>query len=138
MWNVECGICERVCPVLNYESDNKYERSSYAAWSYDESIRINSTSGGIFSEIACYVITNGGCVVGARYSENQEIYHTIIDNIPDIKLLRQSKYAQSRKGNIFEIVEKKLENGITVLFVGAPCETAVVILRNYNHIIILK
>lgn len=46
---------------------------------------------GVFTEIANYVIENGGCVVGAKYADNHLVEHSIIFEKDDIGLLRQSK-----------------------------------------------
>ena len=46
----DCGICESVCPmyILLPQGDKPL---SFAAWSHDKTIRINSSSGGVFSGV---------------------------------------------------------------------------------------
>ncbi len=48
---VECGLCEKVCPVLN-----QYERHEpiqvLAAINKDEAVRAKSSSGGVFTLLA--------------------------------------------------------------------------------------
>lgn len=74
----ECGLCKKVCPVIKDICINEYDTVAYAAWSKNEKIRYCSTSGGVFTEIANYVIENGGCVVGAKYADNHLVEHSII------------------------------------------------------------
>ena len=118
----ECGLCKKVCPVIKDICINEYDTVAYAAWSKNEKIRYCSTSGGVFTEIANYVIENGGCVVGAKYADNHLVEHSIIFEKDDIGLLRQSKYVQSNLGNIFKEVKSQLQLGKNVLFVGTPCQ----------------
>jgi coenzyme F420-reducing hydrogenase beta subunit len=124
-----CGSCSRcysVCPALNSPGTDENETAFkiYAAWSLDGETRYNSTSGGIFTELAKAIIENGGCVAGAKYNANHLVEHTLIDKIDDIYLLRQSKYVQSETKDIFRKAGAKLEEGRQVLFSGTPCQCA--------------
>ncbi len=68
---VNCGICEKVCPILNQNHNKiKTEPIAYAACNKDEKIRLQSSSGGVFSLIAEYVIMQGGIVFGACFDNN--------------------------------------------------------------------
>lgn len=69
-----------------------------AAWSKDENIRINSTSGGLFSELAKgFMKEKETFVVGAIYNKDFLVEHYITNQMKDLELLRQSKYVQSDK-----------------------------------------
>lgn len=122
---INCGICEKTCPVLNgIKSENNPQPSAYAAWSLDEDIRFNSTSGGIFSELAKKIISDGGYVAGASYNNKHLVEHCMISDNDGIFLLRQSKYVQSSSGNIYKEIKDVLNMGKTVMFVGTPCQCA--------------
>ena len=123
---IECNICLNKCPVANPTTvlSNYLTPLVFASWSLDESIRINSTSGGIFSELAKGVLKEGGCVAGAQYNAQHLVEHTLIDNATDLMKLRQSKYIQSDVKDIYIHVKKALEKQKIVLFVGSPCEIA--------------
>jgi len=127
----ECGFCNKVCPVLRrYSKSGSVDNPKiFAAWSLDEEIRLNSTSGGIFSELAKLVLADKGIVVGAIYNKKNEIEHYAINNVNELGRLRQSKYAQSSIGLIYIKIKKYLEEGKEVLFCGAPCQNAA--LANY-------
>lgn len=122
---VRCGLCEKTCPIVNAAGIKTYsEPRVYAAWNINPEIRINSTSGGVFSALSDAVIQRGGSVVGARYDERFNVVHSIIDDLAGIEALRQSKYVQSDLGDIFQQVRSLLERGKLVLFCGTPCQSA--------------
>lgn len=120
---IECGMCEKVCPVLHKKEPVEYIKV-YAAKTCDEHIRYNSSSGGIFTVLAEQVILQGGVVFGARFDENWEVCHSFTENIEDLALFRESKYMQSRIGNSYLMTEKFLKDGRIVLFTGTPCQVA--------------
>lgn len=62
---VECGLCEKVCPVL-HPSDARRPIMVYAARAKDE-VRLCASSGGIFPLLAETVIKNGGVVWGVAW-----------------------------------------------------------------------
>jgi coenzyme F420-reducing hydrogenase beta subunit len=119
-----CGDCRRRCPVLNKPCHNSGEPEVYAAWSLDIETRHNSTSGGIFTELALSVLKRGGFVAGAKYGERHTVEHCLIDRIEDISLLRQSKYVQSDTRGIFSRAGAALRTGKELLFCGTPCQCA--------------
>lgn len=121
----ECGLCEKSCPILKkMKSRNSGNPRVYAAWSLDEEVRFNSTSGGLFTELAKLITCIGGYVAGAKYNKQHLVEHHIIGDEGEIPLLRQSKYVQSDKGLIFSEIKKLLEKDKLVMFVGSPCEGA--------------
>ena len=71
---VDCGLCEKVCPVINQDSERE-PLEVYAAKNDDESIRLQSSSGGIFTLLAEKIIEDGGVVFGARFNEKWEVIH---------------------------------------------------------------
>lgn len=122
---IKCGLCIKICPVIQGIKEECYHQPEvYAAWNLDQEIRINSTSGGVFSALAKSFILSRGLVVGACYDDNFTIRHVVIEKEEDIKKLRQSKYAQSNVGDIFKVVKKYLMAGKMVLFCGTPCQSA--------------
>lgn len=119
-----CGLCEEICPLINPLTKEEFEPKAYAAYSVDEEIRLESSSGGIFSEIAKCVLDNGGCVYGAAYNDNFDVVHICVDNENELYKLRGAKYAQSDLGNTFNNIKLKLDDGKLVLFSGTPCQVA--------------
>ncbi|EEC97020.1 4Fe-4S binding domain protein [Parabacteroides johnsonii DSM 18315] len=120
---VDCGLCERVCPVLNQSSERE-PLEVYAAFNKNEEIRMQSSSGGIFTALANQIIKEGGVVFGARFNEDWEVVHDYVETIEGLSVFRGSKYVQSRIGNTFSQTEQFLKQGRKVLFSGTPCQIA--------------
>lgn len=127
---IKCGKCRKVCPTLSNKIE-KLNQHYYSAWTKDEEIRINSSSGGIFSELAKYILENNGIVYGASFDDNFDLKHVPINDYNDISKLRGSKYLQSNLLNIFKNIKINAEKGINILFVGTPCQVAG--LKNYMN-----
>lgn len=124
-----CGICTKVCPVLNipHESikeDHFLEPETYVSWSLDNEIRINSSSGGIYPELAKHIINNNGIVYAVGWNANWLPEHKEITTISDIEKTIGSKYVQSYVGHSFNHAIQMLKNGKLILFIGTPCQIA--------------
>lgn len=119
---ISCGLCEKSCPIINPLKTAEYEPKAYAAYSKDEAMRLSSSSGGVFSEIAKAVLQRGGVVFGAAYNEQFEIVHICAENEEALAKLRGAKYAQSDLRGVFAQVRQNLEAGQKVLFSGTPCQ----------------
>ncbi|MCM1139934.1 MAG: Coenzyme F420 hydrogenase/dehydrogenase, beta subunit C-terminal domain [Muribaculum sp.] len=120
---INCGLCEKVCPVINQDDPQK-PLEVYAAKNLDDEIRMSSSSGGVFFALAKSVIDEGGVVFGARFNEKWEVVHDCADTLEGIKAFQTSKYVQSRVGDCFTRAEKYLMEGRKVLFTGTPCQLA--------------
>jgi NAD-dependent dihydropyrimidine dehydrogenase PreA subunit len=122
---VQCHICERVCP-LNHkvDSDQNFEQQIYAAKHLDSQIVESSSSGGAFTAISDYVLSQGGIVYGACFDSEFKVCHKRTTTKRERDLLKGSKYVQSDLGQTFSQVKQDLEQGETVLFTGTPCQNA--------------
>lgn len=118
---IECSLCENVCPVLN-QGKTKKPLKVYAAINSNEEVRKNSSSGGIFTLLAEYVLEQNGVVFGACFDENWGVRHGYTETIEGLKAFRGSKYTQSRIGNTYIQVKKFLEEDRKVLFTGTSCQ----------------
>ncbi len=120
-----CGKCEVSCPTLSKpRCQNQLKPKIYAAWSIDDEIHRESSSGGIFTELARSILYEGGYVAGARYNKSHLVEHFIVDNEKDLSVLRQSKYIQSEIGQNFKAIKMLLDEDKSVMFVGTPCQVA--------------
>ena len=120
---ISCGTCRKVCPVQSNTERKNVEPKAYAAFSKDDDLRMESSSGGVFSELADEVLKLGGAVYGASYSDIFEIRHICVEKRDDLWKLRGAKYAESELGYIFVDIENRLKEGKPVLFAGTPCQT---------------
>lgn len=122
---IRCGACKRVCPIINNRMvPSEKLPVAYACINKDCDIQEKSSSGGVFSLIAEFVINRGGVVFGAAFNENLEVEHIPVDKIDELERLRGSKYVQSKIGNTYNDVRLYLEQGRWVLFTGTPCQVA--------------
>lgn len=120
---IDCGLCEKVCPVLNQNNARK-PLQVFAAKNKNEIQRLHSSSGGIFILLAEQIIQNGGVVFGARFDKNWEVEHCYAETIEELQPLMRSKYVQSRIANTYKEAESFLKHGRQVLFVGTSCQIA--------------
>ena len=126
---VDCGLCQKTCPINNHPIANDPQKV-YSGWSSDETVRISSSSGGAFTEIARPILKEGGVVFGCALDEKLQAYHTYVETLEDLATkLRGSKYVQSRIGNSYAQAKDFLKQGKKVLFSGTPCQIAG--LKNY-------
>lgn len=135
---INCKICESVCPVIEKKVTNKELISIYAAYVQDDNVRMDSSSGGVFSEIATEVLNRNGVVFGAAYNNEYMVEHIQISSKEDLSKLRGAKYAQSELRECFHEVQKYLTEGRDVLFVGLPCQIAGLksfLSKNYSTLI---
>lgn len=120
---IECGLCEKVCPVIN-QAEPKQPLEVYAAKNWDEEVRYGSSSGGIFTQLAHATIDKGGVVFGASFNENWEVAHNYTETHEGIANFRGSKYVQSIIGDTYRQAEIFLKQRREVLFSGTPCQIA--------------
>lgn len=120
---IDCGLCEKVCPIQNAPRlvDSLGNRA-YAAIGQNEEIRSVSSSGGVFTILATQVIREGGVVFGVRFDERWEAVFDYVDNVEGLSFFRGSKYMQARVGNAFRDAEQMLKKGRKVMFVGTGCQ----------------
>lgn len=121
---VECGCCEKACPILKDTAYKSKELSAYAALSIDKTIRMESSSGGVFTELTKKIICQNGVVYGAVYNEQFEVQHCCIDTEDGLKSIRGAKYSESNLDTTFVDVSSRLKQGQKVLFSGTPCQVA--------------
>ena len=121
---IHCGLCYKKCPAIFPEYKNSAAPECYAAMG-DNALRENSSSGGMFSIIADYVLRRGGYVCGAAYAgDKTSVEHIIISSADDLHKLRGSKYVQSKIGDTYIKIKQLLDGGNIVFFTGCPCQVA--------------
>lgn len=119
---ISCGQCLKHCASMFPVYDKSQEPVCYAAYASDARIRMNSSSGGLFSLFALETLKKNGAVVGAAFNEGFLVDQVLIESEEDLQKLRGSKYLQSDSGEIYRKVKKVLDEGRDVLFCGTPCQ----------------
>ena len=120
---IDCGLCEKVCPVINQEEAQKPIKV-FAAYNKDEEIREQSSSGGIFTLLAEETIKKDGVVFGVKFNKDWMPEFGYAETVEDIAPFRGSKYVQAIVGNAYKQAEEFLKAGREVLFSGTPCQIA--------------
>lgn len=121
---IDCHLCEKVCPII--EPANKVVRylqpRIFAAYSKDEKIRIDSTSGGIHSMLANVMYSRKAYVGGAVYNEDHTVSQIVDSNPNRLDEIRSSKYLQSIAEGVYREIKGLLRDGESVFFCGCPCQ----------------
>lgn len=120
---INCGLCEKVCPLLHKPAQHTI-LNVYGAKNCDDGIRYTSSSGGMFTLFAEQVLNSSGVVFGAAFDGSLQVCHTAVSTMQELTKLRGSKYVQSNMNGIFKQVRTLLAGGKKVLFSGTPCQIA--------------
>ena len=118
---VDCGLCKKVCPVLN-SGTYECEHIAYACYNKNEEERANSSSGGVFILLAKKVIEQGGVVFGACFDDEFNVIHSYADSLENLTKFMTSKYVQSTIGDTYKQAKDFLNNGRSVYYSGTPCQ----------------
>ncbi len=117
-----CATCVEVCPAHPFPTGPKPQHPTlFAAWTKDRQLLQESSSGGVFSELARPVLEKGGVVFGAAFDENMVVRQSAVETWGELGRLRGSKYVQSDPGDSYEAARKHLAAGRAVLYTGTPC-----------------
>ncbi len=126
---VDCGLCQKVCPVIQYDKRqiqrdaHNEAQMGYAARNKNYAQRLISSSGSIFPPIAEWILENDGIVVGAAYDEQFNVVHKIIDSTDGLVDIQGSKYLQCKADNTtFIRIREELKVGRLVLYAGMACQ----------------
>lgn len=123
-----CGSCVRVCPVMDAdegrETPIQIETDAYACINQNETMRLQSSSGGMFILLAQKILAAKGAVYGAAFDSDTSVSHIKIEKKNDLFKILGSKYLQSKISSTYRSVKEDLDTGKTVLFSGTPCQCA--------------
>lgn len=123
----DCGVCTKIC----YKFDKTVKITTkeilkgkplYAAWSNDDEVVNNTTSGGIGDLLAHQLQKEGYNVVGVIYNESKtKAEHKVTNSIEDLIFFRGSKYIQSYTYDAFKHIVNNSRNEKYAVF-GTPCQ----------------
>lgn len=119
---INCHLCEKVCPVINFKAPGEGLIGAYAIRANDSDIRERSSSGGIFYYLAKSVLDKGGSVVAPVFDGKFELHHQIITDPALIDKAMGAKYVQSKIDDVYTEVEYLLKDKKIVYFTGTPCQ----------------
>lgn len=133
----DCGRCGQVCPIIN-ESRKNYDNLYLGVQIKDEKIRYSSSSGGMFSILAQYVLEKNGVIYGAAYNRDMEVVHIEACDLQQLESIKKTKYVQSNMEGIYCRIQERLKKNQWVLFCGTPCQVYALLLylkKSYRTLI---
>lgn len=137
---VNCGLCDKVCDRID-ALNKSYPLKSLAVSSKNTELSLKSSSGGMFAELAKFVLSSGGVVFGCameKVCDKFVIKHISVDDEKDLYKLQGSKYVQSDIGISYLEAKKYLDENRNVLFSGTPCQIAglkAFLNKNYENLL---
>ena len=130
---VGCGVCVLKCPALQerakVQDDLRDSVPTFGAWHRDAEVHRASSSGGVFTALASWVLAQGGCVFGVVWRDKVTAVFTKAESMEEVALMRGSKYTTAMPLFAYREVRAELRKGRRVLFVGVPCQVHA--LRSY-------
>lgn len=127
-------LISNICPSINITCNREHNNTSVwgnvilasNAWAVDENIRKSSSSGGVTSALAIYLLESHkvDAILHVGVCENNYLHNTlhISKTKEDILKRNASRYAPALVfDKIFEILDK---NNETYAFIGKPCDIA--------------
>lgn len=123
---VECGFCDRICPVVGSNTENvDNNQHCYVATTNNNFYYQDSASIGICTMLSKQILSKGGVVFGCYLDEaSWKAYHIAIETMDELDKIRNSKYLQSDTKKTYTVVNDLLTSGKVVLYIGTPCQIA--------------
>ena len=125
---IRCGQCQKKCPILNPQKlqwGNPLYIRTFTAWSKDNELCVNSTSGGVFAQLAHDFINKyQGYVFGVELSDHNTCKHIEVSKIQDVSKIVGTKYLQSDASESYRMIQTHLLHSEPCLFSGTPCQIA--------------
>ena len=76
---IECGLCEIVCPFKQDKEVLNNPIRAYACFNKNEKVRMESSSGGIFSLIAEDILSKNGKIFACAFDKAGMAYHVKVE-----------------------------------------------------------
>ena len=124
---INCGLCRRVCPMERkpLEEEPFAPNPIFIAVKHkSDAVRMQSSSGGMFTAVSDWILGQSGAVYGAAFDDEFRVCHRRAVTEVDRNAFRGSKYVQSDLGLTYNQVKSDISSGLTVLFTGTPCQIA--------------
>ncbi len=121
---IECKLCQKSCPILTPVNKHTRVDGPLAVVAKSKELCQKSSSGGMFSLLASWILQQGGVVFGAVWTSDNRVIHQKATNETELAALRGSKYLQSDTALTYKEVKACLKDNKLVLYTGTPCEIA--------------
>ncbi len=129
---ISCGKCTQVCAykqdLLHYTADrNPFPARIFAARHKNQEVVRTSSSGGLFTAISDYYLTQGNAVASCIYNcKSRRVEFQLYDSEKMRNKAKGSKYIQAYMGDIFSECFSWLagHDGKKIVFFGTGCQVA--------------
>lgn len=119
---VHCNRCHKVCPLSLTLTGQDADPAIYAVRNQDTAALKHSSSGGVFTLLAQWTLSQGGVVYGVAFDDAFSVKHMRGQTASQIQKFRTSKYVESDISDVYRYIGDDLKNGLTVLLTGTPCQ----------------
>lgn len=117
-----CGLCEKVCPMLENYVNQEADPAIYAVRNPDKSVLMESSSGGMFTLLARWTLNQNGVIYGVAFDDSFSVRHMRAEDEETAWKFRTSKYVDSDISEVYAHIIDDLKNSRTVLLTGTPCQ----------------
>lgn len=119
---IDCGLCRKVCPYEQSTVGKDANPQIYAAVHKNQKIVKKSSSGGVFTALSDWILSQNGVIYGVTYRPDYEIAYCRCEDKQHRDQMRGSKYVQCSAESVYPQIEEDLKNGRYVMFTGTPCQ----------------
>ena len=119
---IDCGLCYKMCPQKNTHEFIK-PKVWYQGWAKNDSVRGNSSSGGLATALSLNFVNNGGIVYSCCFEKGKFVFSKAT-NKEEVKRFVGSKYVKSNPKGVYSAIKSDITNSNKVLFIGLPCQVA--------------
>ena len=127
---IKCKKCTYICQQLSKPILTK-PQEWYQGWSKNDTVRSQSSSGGLATEIERRFIENGGVVCSCIFDKGEFIFK-IAKSVEEMNDFKGSKYVKSNPSGVYREIKNILKKNTKVLFLGLPCQVAAI--KNYINL----
>lgn len=118
----DCGLCQKVCPMQENYVGQEANPEIYAVRNPDKNILMESSSGGMFTVLARWTLSQNGVIYGVAFDESFSVRHMRAETEETARKFRTSKYVDSDISEVYSHIIDDLKSGRTVLLTGTPCQ----------------
>ena len=134
---IDCGKCLVICPALQRQKKDYYnENMSIYGYSMNPELRKNASSGGLLTELLCYLIdkkiVDRVSIISSFKSSDNKPKANLSNNIKEIMNATGSKYCPVDYSHIISEIKNSDES---FCLVGLPCQIqAIRLYMNLNKV----
>lgn len=119
---IHCNLCQKVCPLQTTYVGTDAQPSIYALQNTSKEVVANSSSGGMYTLLADWILEQNGVIYGVAFDQAFQVRHLRADSKEDAQAFRTSKYVQSDPAQVYETICDDLKKQVPVLVTGTPCQ----------------